>query len=218
MCLLALAIQPHPGCAWLLVSNRDELLSRPTQALNRWQDAASPGIWAGRDLQDGGTWLGCSGNGRVAALTNVRQAAPVPVTRTSRGLLVSEWLRSGCSVADFCRRFDPLDFAGFNLLLCDGPTWYWLSNRDPLAPHQAPAPDQARWWQAVLGDGLHAISNASLPNRWAKTRDLKDALHQALPSLPIDPTLTDRLGPLARQGLLRALWSRQRSGGLGNRR
>lgn len=52
----------------LLISNRDEVLSRPSESLHHWDDEF--GILAGKDLQFGGTWLGINRNGLIAALTN----------------------------------------------------------------------------------------------------------------------------------------------------
>ena len=69
MCLIAWNWQPGQDSPLLLVANRDEFYARPTAALHWWADAP---ILAGRDLQAGGTWLGISRTGRLAALTNYR--------------------------------------------------------------------------------------------------------------------------------------------------
>ena len=69
MCLIAWHWQPGSANKLLLVANRDEFYARPTAALHWWEDAD---ILAGRDLQAGGTWLGVSRSGRLAALTNHR--------------------------------------------------------------------------------------------------------------------------------------------------
>ncbi|PJB42839.1 MAG: hypothetical protein CO105_10175, partial [Comamonadaceae bacterium CG_4_9_14_3_um_filter_60_33] len=74
MCLIAWNWQPASRHPLLLIANRDEYYARPTLPLHWWHDAP---ILAGRDLQAGGTWLGISRTGRLAALTNHRDPASV---------------------------------------------------------------------------------------------------------------------------------------------
>jgi hypothetical protein len=92
MCLIAFAIDAAPDCPLLIAANRDEFFDRPTAALHRWAEDGQAGIWAGRDLRDGGTWLGVSESGRVAMLTNVRSTRAGPGAR-SRGELATGWLQ-----------------------------------------------------------------------------------------------------------------------------
>lgn len=70
MCLINLSIQQHPTYKLIVVANRDEFFARPTQDAHFWPDA--PQIFAGRDLQGKGTWLGTTTTGTFAALTNYR--------------------------------------------------------------------------------------------------------------------------------------------------
>ena len=62
MCLIVFAWQPESPTVLRLASNRDEFHARPSAALGEWPDA--PGVFAGRDLQAGGTWLGITTQGR----------------------------------------------------------------------------------------------------------------------------------------------------------
>ena len=64
MCLIVFAWQPESPTVLRLAANRDEFYSRPSAALSEWPDA--PGVFAGRDLQAGGTWLGVTAQGRFA--------------------------------------------------------------------------------------------------------------------------------------------------------
>jgi len=48
----------------------------------------NPDILAGRDLLGGGTWLGISKKGKIAALTNFRELIDKPVEKPSRGKIV----------------------------------------------------------------------------------------------------------------------------------
>jgi uncharacterized protein with NRDE domain len=88
LCLIAFSWQPEQGRLHLL-ANRDEFYARPTAPAHWWPD--HPDIWAGRDLQAGGTWLGMSRTGRFAALTNVREGGARSGGR-SRGELVADFL------------------------------------------------------------------------------------------------------------------------------
>ena len=90
MCLLAFDWQPNQHL--ILSANRDEFHQRPTLPLAAWTD--EPNIIAGRDLKQGGTWLGINKQLRFAALTNVRALGASPEHPPSRGELVSSFLLS----------------------------------------------------------------------------------------------------------------------------
>ena len=78
MCIVAIAWQLFDELPLVLLSNRDEFLQRPTEPLHQWADKP---VYAGRDKQSGGTWLGIhqepygncyEQNGRWAAVLNFR--------------------------------------------------------------------------------------------------------------------------------------------------
>lgn len=98
MCLIAWNWQPASHTPLLLIANRDEFYARPTAALHWWNEAA---ILAGRDLQAGGTWLGISRSGRLAALTNYRDPAAMRPDAPSRGELVSAYLQTDASAMEY---------------------------------------------------------------------------------------------------------------------
>ena len=58
MCLIVFAWRPEHPQPLIVAANRDEFYARPSLALAHWEDR--PGIYAGRDLKAGGTWLGIS--------------------------------------------------------------------------------------------------------------------------------------------------------------
>ncbi|HEY7767706.1 NRDE family protein, partial [Longimicrobium sp.] len=91
MCLIVLAIDQHPRHRLIAAANRDEFYARPTATAAWWSDA--PGVLAGRDLQEGGTWMGVTRAGRFAAITNYRETAPPRADAPSRGALVADFLR-----------------------------------------------------------------------------------------------------------------------------
>ena len=70
MCLILFAWRAHPEYRLVLAANRDEFHARPTDASDFW--AAHPELLAGKDLQQGGTWMGVTRSGRFAAVTNYR--------------------------------------------------------------------------------------------------------------------------------------------------
>jgi uncharacterized protein with NRDE domain len=193
MCLIAFAIGAHPHCPLLVASNRDEYFDRPTAALHAWVPASgAPTIWGGRDLSDGGTWLGFADGGRVAMLTNVRQATGAAGSR-SRGELTMRWLGGGCDVEALAAAIDPSAYGGFNLVVGNvrRGEWAWLSNRPPHDPH-GPAPSD-RLHVRHLAPGVYGLSNAALDTPWPKTVRLKAAVRRALERPDDDQQLQDRL-------------------------
>lgn len=70
-----LACNCHPVYRLILGANRDEFRDRPTDPARFWSDAQH--ILAGRDKRAGGTWLGITTDGKLAAITTI-------ATRTGR--------------------------------------------------------------------------------------------------------------------------------------
>lgn len=190
MCLIAFALNADPACPLRIASNRDEFLDRPTAPLHRWLLADGTEVLGGRDLRDGGTWLGLSPQGRVAMLTNVRQPTQAPARR-SRGELVTRWLQCDADAQRFAQSIDPTAYGAFNLVVGDfhARAWHWLGNRDPAAPHGTQA---STLHQRALADGIYGLSNASLDTPWPKTQQLKAALGESLLAS------SDWLAPLSR--------------------
>lgn len=160
MCTLLFAWQVDPARPLIVAANRDEFHARPTAAASIWPrdaEADAPEIVAGRDLQAGGTWLGVTREGRFAALTNVREPflAPPPGAR-SRGGLVAEFLRGRAAPGEYLAGLAPDTYAGFNLVVGDRSSLWYLSNR--TGPARA------------LGPGVYGVSNAALDTPWPKVR------------------------------------------------
>ncbi|MGB4072632.1 NRDE family protein [Pseudomonas sp.] len=165
MCLIVLAWRPGHAQPLLMAANRDEFYARPSQPLAEWADA--PGLYAGRDLQAGGTWLGAGRDGRFAALTNIRDPGQATGAR-SRGEIPAAFLRSTLSTEDYLQQLAerPSDYSGFNLLLGD---------RQQLWHYNSP---QRR--ATALAAGIHGLSNADLDTPWPKLQRAKHALSQTL--------------------------------------
>lgn len=153
MCTLLLAWQVDPRRPLVVAANRDEFYARPAERASFWSDA--PQILAGRDLQAGGTWLGVTRAGRFAALTNVREPGlPAPPHAPSRGRLVADFLRGDEPPEDYLERLQPADYAGFNLVVGDRSSLWYLSNRAGPARR--------------LGPGVYGVANAALDSPWPK--------------------------------------------------
>jgi uncharacterized protein with NRDE domain len=119
MCTLIALNRCIAGAPLVIAANRDEYFERPAEGPSLWETAEGR-IVAPRDARAGGTWLGVSAHGVVAALTNRRAAAPDPARR-SRGLLVLDALAEPCAAraADALEDL-PIDaYNPFNLLLLD---------------------------------------------------------------------------------------------------
>ena len=174
MCLIAFAIGVSRCWPLVVAANRDEFLERPTLSLARWKTASGQEIISGRDLRAGGTWLGMTPGGRVAFLTNVREAEPF-VAPLSRGSLVTQWLEWAGDSSSFSVLLKEkyVDYAGFNLIIGDFQKndWAWLTNRQASLP---------AWHAQALQPGIYGLSNAALDTPWPKTVKVKRTLELAL--------------------------------------
>ncbi len=165
MCLIAWNWQPDSATPLLLLANRDEFYARPALPLHWWTAAPNGSqILAGKDLQGGGTWLGVSRSGRLAALTNFRSGAPQRDNTPSRGELVAAFLHSGLGADDYLQQLAGHcdDYNPFNLLVCDGQQLVGLESRSGKVLTHAP--------------GLGAVSNADFETPWPKLTQLRAGL------------------------------------------
>jgi len=166
MCLILFAHQTHPDYPLVLAANRDEAYARPTAPAAFWDD--EPRIYGGRDLEQGGTWLGITRSGRVAAVTNYRNSDQTKTSSRSRGELVANYLRVDQRPADYLARLRPDAgvYNGFNLITGDLDELCYLSNRggDPI----------------VIAPGVHGLSNHLLDTPWPKVERGKKILTELL--------------------------------------
>ncbi|TFW09415.1 NRDE family protein, partial [Oxalobacteraceae bacterium OM1] len=114
MCLIVFAWHVVPGNALFAAANRDEFYARPAKAAHWWED--HPEVYAGRDLEGGGTWLGVTKHGRFAALTNVRNPAEKRPSAPTRGALVADYLTGAMSPESYVAAIAPhaAAYNGFN--------------------------------------------------------------------------------------------------------
>lgn len=185
MCLIIFAWKVIPGMPLIVAANRDEFYARPADNADWWSDY--PKIFAGRDLQGGGTWLGVTRDGRFAALTNVRSPSERRPDAPTRGKLVSEYLAGDMSPQDYLKYIEPnaQQFNGFNLLIGNRETLLWYSNRGTDDPRNG----------QPLDYGVYGLSNALLDTPWPKVTRAKaqfaSLLCQGAPEETFFEMLTD---------------------------
>jgi uncharacterized protein with NRDE domain len=165
MCLIVFAWRPDHAQPLIVAANRDEFYARPSLPLAQWPEA--PNVYAGRDLEAGGTWLGIGANGRFAALTNIRDPHQPP-SRKSRGELVAGFLLGDKSIDDYLsdivRR--SIEYAGFNLLIGNTNELWHFNARESEA--------------VMLPPGVYGLSNAGLDTPWPKLLKARTALEEVL--------------------------------------
>ena len=160
MCLIVFDWQPGTRHWLTLSANRDEFYKRPTQALAPWPDA--PTLYAGKDLEQGGTWLGVTESGHWAALTNVRALGVGPENPRSRGELVFNYLNSNSTPADWLNALAAEEYAPFNLLI-GTPNELWYVTNHKYNQDTPPSVHHQR-----LLAGRYSLSNANLNSPWPK--------------------------------------------------
>jgi uncharacterized protein with NRDE domain len=153
MCLVVFAWQAHPKYRLILAGNRDEAHNRPTQDAHWWPDNES--ILAGRDVQ----------SGRAG--------------RKSRGVLVTDFVAGSESAEVYESTVANDQYAGFSLLICDGDSMSYLSNRDDL--------------EAKLDPGIYGLSNASLDTPWSKVVRARSGLESLIDGDSVNETELMRL-------------------------
>ena len=175
MCLILIAWRVHPRYPCVVAANRDEFHARPTAAAQWWTDR--PNILAGRDLQAGGTWLGMTRSGRLAALTNYRDSGRRALDAPSRGGLVTAMLESTSCMADDLAHLGEVGAAynGFSLIFTDG--------------HELGVYESALCSARILEPGIYGLSNHLLDTPWPKVLNAKSDLKSALADLSDEKSL-----------------------------
>lgn len=175
MCLIVVAWKSRADLPLVVAANRDEWRERPSQPAHWWPD--HPEIFAGRDLQAGGTWMGIAKPGRFAAVTNFRDPSDKRSTARSRGGLVAEFLLGSQAPAEYLRALAGRvgEYNGFNLILGDGASlWYFGSRAGEARP---------------IEPGIHGLSNHVLDEPWPKVIRARNAMAHALAEPDPSPTL-----------------------------
>jgi uncharacterized protein with NRDE domain len=189
MCIVAIAHRASDRYPLIVAANRDERHARPSAAADWWDGPGS--LLAGRDLTAGGSWLGVTGTGRFAAVTNIF-AGGAPAAARSRGALVTGFLQGSATPSEYAAALaDSSSLYGpFNLLLRSGEALHFVSNRSA---------------STALAAGIHVFSNNEPGLRWPKAGLLARALESAADRDDLHEALIGMLsGPEARGPLERA--------------
>ncbi|MRR05933.1 MAG: NRDE family protein, partial [Deltaproteobacteria bacterium] len=172
----------HPRYPLILAANRDEFYHRPTAPASFWE--TEPKILAGKDLKSGGTWLGITRNGRIAALSNYRDPSHLLYNAPSRGGLVTEFLLGDIPPAGYLEKLRQRshEYNGFSIIFGDRKNLYVYSNRGEVP--------------SLLQPGIHGLSNHLLDTPWPKVTQGKKALADIL-SQGGEPSVDDIFSLLA---------------------
>lgn len=175
MCLIALAWRARPDLPLVVAANRDEWRERAAEPAHWWPD--HPQLFAGRDLQAGGTWMGVTRDGRFAAVTNFRDPADKRSTARSRGGLVTDFLLGSGSPRTFLASLKARsgEYNGFNLILGDGESLWYFGSREGDA--------------RAIEPGVHGLSNHLLDEPWPKVVRARMAMEAALKDRDPSPKL-----------------------------
>ncbi len=174
MCLIVIAIALRDDYPLMIAANRDEYFARASAPADYWADL--PHVLGGRDVEQGGTWLGIARGGRFAAVTNFRDGGRRAGNK-SRGWLVRDFLAGEASPEAYLagveaerERYD-----GFNLIVGTGTRLLHYSNRSQrITP---------------LTAGVYGLSNHLLDTPWPKVERAKLAM-RALQHVPTDAVET----------------------------
>ena len=164
MCFVLVALQAHPRYSLILLANRDEFYDRPAEPMHQWDE--HDGLIAGKDLKNGGTWMGVDKtSGKLALVTNFREPE-VRAGERSRGLLVLDFFRSDMDTFERQLSQESDAYSGFNLLYGTPHDLRYHSNRGRRAERVSP--------------GVHGVSNGLLDDAWPKVVRGRNMLEELL--------------------------------------
>uniref|UniRef100_A0A1A7YS01 Transport and golgi organization 2 homolog n=1 Tax=Iconisemion striatum TaxID=60296 RepID=A0A1A7YS01_9TELE len=166
MCIIFFKFDPRPASKnayrLILAANRDEFYNRPSKAADFW--GTNNEILSGLDLEigkEGGSWLGISKRGKLAALTNYMEGGPNPEAQ-GRGFLVSNYLvDQDVDSYSYLKKVSTEGhlYNGFNLITAEfkakQDTVCYYGNRGSSEPIR-------------LNPGIYGLSNSLLDTPWKK--------------------------------------------------
>ncbi|XP_034092235.1 transport and Golgi organization protein 2 homolog isoform X1 [Gymnodraco acuticeps] len=166
MCIIFFKFDPRPASKnayrLILAANRDEFYVRPSKAADFW--ANNNEILSGLDLEggrEGGSWLGISKRGKMAAITNYMEGQNPDAQ--GRGFLVSNYLMDrDVDSYSYLKKVSAEGhlYNGFNLLTAEfrakQDTVCYYGNRGSPEPIHLKAA------------GIYGLSNSLLDTPWRK--------------------------------------------------
>ena len=165
MCLNIFSYKSHPDYKLIIAANRDEFYARKTEAADFRND--HPELLAGKDLEQGGTWLGITKTGKFSFITNYRDPKSFNKDAPSRGALVSDYLNGSLGPEQYLKSLgDTQRYNGFNLVVGDLTELCYFPNVE----------NKIR----KLDRGFYAVSNALLDTPWKKLVTGKNAVEAVI--------------------------------------
>jgi len=165
MCLLFIANTVNKNYKLILAANRDEFYDRPAIPADFWKE--HPGLLAGKDLKAGGTWLGITKTGRIAALTNYRDLKNIKPGAPSRGNITTDFLAGNDTPEEYYNNIKDTapDYNGFNLLIGNAGSRYPENNLFYFSNISGEF--------KKLATGIYGLSNSFLDTSWPKVERIK---------------------------------------------
>lgn len=171
MCLVFFSWKHHAEYPLIFASNRDEFFGRPTRDAHPWEEDSK--VLGGKDLKEGGTWLGISRRGRFSAITNYRDLKNIKHDAPSRGQLTKHFLLGEKDPLTYLFNIEkPTQYNGFNLLVSDFRDFGYYSNYEGKI--------------RILSSGIYGLSNHLLDTPWPKVKDGKKEFAEITSSGNID--------------------------------
>ncbi|XP_029916171.1 transport and Golgi organization protein 2 homolog isoform X2 [Myripristis murdjan] len=166
MCIIFFKFDPRPASKnayrLILAANRDEFYQRPSKAADFW--ATNSEILSGLDLEcgkEGGSWLGISKRGKLAAITNYLEGRTNPDSQ-GRGFLVSNYLvDKDLDSYSYLKKVSSEGhlYNGFNLITAE-----FKAKEDIVCYYgNRGSPEPVR-----LKPGIYGLSNSLLETPWRK--------------------------------------------------
>lgn len=173
MCTIFFALNSHPNYPLVVAANRDEFYARRSAVADWWSDA--PHVLGGRDLEAGGSWLAMSNEGRFAALTNFRAPNDIDPDKSTRGMLVSDFVKGHQESRGYIENLhDRADqYNAFNLLVYDNHDFRWFNPKDGATVR--------------IRRGIYGLSNAFLNTPWHKVVQGKGYFQRILQHSELQP-------------------------------
>ncbi|KAM9392510.1 transport and Golgi organization protein 2 homolog isoform 2-T3 [Pholidichthys leucotaenia] len=201
MCIIFFKFDPRPASKnayrLILAANRDELYTRPSKAADFW--GTNNEILSGLDLEcgkEGGSWLGISKWGKLAAITNYMEGRINPDAH-GRGFLVSNYLTDKEQDSySYLKKVSSEShlYNGFNLITAE-----FTAKQDIVCYYgNRGSPEPIR-----LNPGIYGLSNSLLDTPWKKLLQGKRHFTSVVndPSLSCDGLVQELLGVLNNEEL-----------------
>ncbi|MBF0105166.1 MAG: NRDE family protein [Deltaproteobacteria bacterium] len=178
MCVAFLSYRQIPAIPLVLALNRDEYYKRPTEPAHFWTEA--PHVLAGRDLREGGTWLGVNKSGNISLITSYRDVKRFNDGLPSRGGLVRDFVLQNPEAQEYLKTLQRhgSHYNGFNLVfgsLAKGLHYYSNVSGE----------------SSTLKPGSYTLSNHFLNTAWPKTIRGKAAFDALLSECSGNVPVTD---------------------------